>query len=190
MNLKQYLNWTFITLEELGIQYSQASAKPQRETNSHNRLLEALTSKANRIAFCSPVSLSLHWIRGIETNSTTILVHRTTVHIWRWFQGMVFLILTRNYSQVLAKPEWQTISHNCLFIETFSFSRLSATRIKTVCPPSPPQAYRNIHSITISVHRTTTHIWKWFRGLMSKQKSDVRGPYVAKSANKQTNKQK
>ena len=30
------------TLEELEIRYSQALAKPKRETNSHNRLLEAL----------------------------------------------------------------------------------------------------------------------------------------------------
>ena len=42
---EQYLNWGFQrleTLEELEIQYSQALAKPERETNSHNRLLEEL----------------------------------------------------------------------------------------------------------------------------------------------------
>ena len=37
------------TLEELEIQYSQALAKPKRETISHNRLLEALTFKATGI---------------------------------------------------------------------------------------------------------------------------------------------
>ena len=47
------------TLEELEIQYSQALAKPERETTSHNRLLEALTFKETRIALSSPVSLSL-----------------------------------------------------------------------------------------------------------------------------------
>ena len=41
------------TLEELEIRYSQALAKPERETLSHNRLLEAL--KATHIAFCLPV---------------------------------------------------------------------------------------------------------------------------------------
>ena len=57
------------TLEELEIQYSQALAKlERRESNSYNRLLEALTTfKATRIAFCSPVSLPLHRIRCIET---------------------------------------------------------------------------------------------------------------------------
>ena len=30
------------TLEELEIQYSQAVTRPEQETNSHNRLLEAL----------------------------------------------------------------------------------------------------------------------------------------------------
>ena len=47
------------TLEELEIQYPQALAKPERETNSHNRLLEALTLKGPRIALSSPISLSL-----------------------------------------------------------------------------------------------------------------------------------
>ena len=42
------------TLEELEIQYSQAFAKPERATNSHNRLLEALVFKA-----LFPVPLSL-----------------------------------------------------------------------------------------------------------------------------------
>ena len=37
------------TLEELEIQHSQALAKPERETISHNRLLEAFTFKATRM---------------------------------------------------------------------------------------------------------------------------------------------
>ena len=63
------------------------------------------------------------------------------------------------YLQVLAKPKRQTISHNRdLFIEALTFSRLVATRIKSVCPSSPSQAYRIIHSITILVHRTMAHM--------------------------------
>ena len=42
------------TLEELERQYSQALAKSERETISHERLLEALTFKVTRIAFCLP----------------------------------------------------------------------------------------------------------------------------------------
>ena len=64
MNSEQYLNWAFndlIETEDLEIQYSQALAKQERETNSHNRLLEALTFKATRIALPSPVSLSLQF---------------------------------------------------------------------------------------------------------------------------------
>ena len=57
------------TLEVLEIQYSQALAKPERETNSHNRLLETLTFKAIRIAFCLPVysRFFIDAIRSIET---------------------------------------------------------------------------------------------------------------------------
>ena len=38
------------TLEKLEIQYSQELAKTERQTNSHNRLLEALTFKAIHLA--------------------------------------------------------------------------------------------------------------------------------------------
>ena len=58
------------TLEELKIQYSQALAKTERETISHNMLLEALnTFKATRIAFCLPVFFRflIAAIRSIET---------------------------------------------------------------------------------------------------------------------------
>ena len=47
------------TLEQLETQYLQALAKPERETNSYNTLLEALTFKATRVSFCSPISLVL-----------------------------------------------------------------------------------------------------------------------------------
>ena len=79
----------FGTVFELGIQraealeeqYSQLLAKPERETNSYNRLLEALTLKATRIASCLLPFLyrcnPLH--RNI--NSDIILVQRTTVHM-------------------------------------------------------------------------------------------------------------
>ena len=65
-------------LEELAIQYSQ----PERETILHNRLLGALTFKPTRILFaflyrCNPLYRNLI--------STTTLVHRTTVHMWKWF---------------------------------------------------------------------------------------------------------
>ena len=68
-------------LEELEEQYSQALAAPDRETNSCNRLLEALTLKETRITSCLLPFLyrcnPLH--RNI--NSTTMLVQRTTVHM-------------------------------------------------------------------------------------------------------------
>ena len=133
------------TLEELEIQYSQALVKPERETNSHNRLLEAFTFKATRIAICLLPFLYRCSPLYRNINSTTSLVQRTTVRMWRWFHGLVFLILTTNatYSQVLAKPEQQKISHNRLFIEALTLSRLAATRIKSVYSSFPPQAYRN-----------------------------------------------
>ena len=67
-------------LEELEIQYSQALVKPEREKNSHNRLLEALKFKATRIAFCFPFLYRCNPLyRNI--NYSTILVHRTTVYM-------------------------------------------------------------------------------------------------------------
>ena len=60
------------TLEELQIQYFQAFAKPERETLSHNRLLEALTSKASCIAFCFLV-FSRFFIAAIRSIETQIL---------------------------------------------------------------------------------------------------------------------
>ena len=65
-------------LEELEIQYSQ----PERETISHNRLLQAITFKATRIAFCLPVRFFITAIRSLQIySSITTLVHRTTVHM-------------------------------------------------------------------------------------------------------------
>ena len=69
------------TPEELEIQYSQALAKPERERNSHNRLLEALTSKATRIAFCGFPFLYRCNPLYRNITFTTILVHRTKVHM-------------------------------------------------------------------------------------------------------------
>ena len=85
----------FGTVFELGVQrleileieigYSQALAKPERETVSHNSLLEVLTFKATRIAFCLPVFsrffIAAIWPLYRNINSTTILVHRKTVHM-------------------------------------------------------------------------------------------------------------
>ena len=82
MNSEQYLGvQRSEKLEELAIHNSQALAKPERETNSHNRLLEALTFETTRIAFCSSVSLSGYNALYRNINSTTVLVHRTTVHM-------------------------------------------------------------------------------------------------------------
>ena len=85
------------TLEELEIQYSQELAKTERETVSHNRLLYNTStyvhSDSHRIL--SPVSLSLQSAVHRSINSTIILVHRTTVHMWKWFHGLVFLIVKK-----------------------------------------------------------------------------------------------
>ena len=78
------------TLEGLEIQYSQALSKPERQTISHNRFIwEALTFKATLLFVyrCSPLYRNI--------NSTTILVYRTMAHMWKWFHGLVFLILMK-----------------------------------------------------------------------------------------------
>ena len=68
------------TLEELEIHHLQTLAKPERETNSHNRLLEVLMLKVTRIAVCFQFLYGCNPLyRNI--NYTTILVHRTTVHM-------------------------------------------------------------------------------------------------------------
>ena len=67
----------FERLEEVEIQYLQ----PERETISHNRLLEALTFKETCIAFSLRSFIAA--IHPVETNSTTTVVHRTTVRMCR-----------------------------------------------------------------------------------------------------------
>ena len=52
------------TLEQPEIQYSQAFAKAERETNSHNRLLEALTFKGSRIATSNQTSPTIRHHRA------------------------------------------------------------------------------------------------------------------------------
>ena len=95
------------TLEELEIQYSQALAKTERETVSHNRLLiQALTFTATRIAFCLPFLYRCNLLHR-SINSTTILVHRTMVHMWKWFHGLVFLIVMK-----ANQPNW-FVHHHC-----------------------------------------------------------------------------
>ena len=76
-NSEQYLNWAFrLETLELEIQYLQAFAKPERNILIMYRNLR-------RISVClSPtVSLSLQSGRYRNINSTTILVHRTMVHM-------------------------------------------------------------------------------------------------------------
>ena len=58
-----------------------------------------------------------------------------------------------NNSQVLAKPERQTISYSRLFLEALTFSRVTRLFAR-----SPPEAYINIHSITILFHRATARV--------------------------------
>ena len=85
-------------MEELEIQHSQALAKPQRETISHNSLLEALPFALAFIGTISSVQFSLFFTLFIShccnnpldrnINSTTNLVHRTTVVIQQ--QQLIF----------------------------------------------------------------------------------------------------
>ena len=72
------------TLEELEIQYSQALTKSKRETISHDRIFQALTFKATRIYRYNPLNRNI--------NSTTTIAHRTTVHMWRWFNSSGYFV--------------------------------------------------------------------------------------------------
>ena len=98
-------------------------------------------------------------------NSTTILVHRTTVHMWRWFHGLVFLILTRN--TIFAGTRKAGVTNNfaqqAIYRSTHVQPTGSDSRAHQICLlVFSAQPYRNIHSITILVH---AHMWKWFHGL-------------------------
>ena len=42
----------------------------------------------------------LYCCSPLYRNSTTILVHRTTVHMWRWFHGLVFLYIDSNENKL------------------------------------------------------------------------------------------
>ena len=98
---------------------------------------------------------------------------------------MVFLILTRN-TIFAGTRERQTISHNRLFIEAITFSRLAATRIKSVnlslfsasglqentfyndLSPKNGAHVKMIHGLISSIVRETKH-----------KNSDVRGLHCA-----------
>ena len=104
-------------------------------------------------------------------NSTTILVHRTTVHMWRWFHGLVFLILTRN--TIFAGTRKAGVTNNFAQQAIYRSTHVQPTGsdpYQVWLPVFSAQAYRNIHSITILVHRTA-HMWnwKWFHGLWRKK---------------------
>ena len=78
------------TLEELEIQYSQALTWSQSEKHFNKALQLASHICLPLLPFlyhCSPLYRNI--------NSTTILLHRTTVHMWRWFYGFAFLILMK-----------------------------------------------------------------------------------------------
>ena len=101
-------------------------------------------------------------------NCTTILAHRTTVHKWRWFHGLVFLILTRN---AIFAGTSKTGATNNIAQPIYRSTHVQPTDSDShqIClPVFSAQAYRNIHSIMILVHRTA-HIWKWFHGLWRKR---------------------
>ena len=93
-----------VNAEELEIQYSQALAKPKQETILHSNLLEALAFKATRIHRYNPLNRN--------RNSTTNLVHRTTVHMWRWFNSSdyYFVHLFRTWSCSYESQE------NCIWV--------------------------------------------------------------------------
>ena len=55
---------------------------------------EVKKEKKTRIAFCLPFLYRCN-PPYTNMNSTIILVHRTTVHMRRWFHGLVFLILMK-----------------------------------------------------------------------------------------------
>ena len=80
-------------------------AKPERQTISHNRFSEALTFShwqrpaSNWISVClsSPVQPTETY-----TNSSTILVHRTTAHMWRWCHSLMAFIWQKQTRQAQA----------------------------------------------------------------------------------------
>ena len=63
---------------------TKALAKSKQERISHNKLFQALTFKATRIYRYDPLDRNI--------NSTTTLVHRTTVHMWRWFNSSDYFV--------------------------------------------------------------------------------------------------
>ena len=86
--------------------------------------------------------------------------------MWRWSHGVGISYSNkknniRRYSGATNNFAQQAIYRSTHVQPTGSDSH-------QIClPVSPPQAYRNIHSITILFHGTTAHMWKWSHRLMS-----------------------
>ena len=76
------------TLERLEIQYLQATS----EAGARNILI---TYRDIRITYLFACLLPfLYRCSPLYRNIYSTIVHRRTVHMWRWFHGLVFLILT------------------------------------------------------------------------------------------------
>ena len=103
-----------------------------------------------------------------NVNSTTILVHRTTVHLWRWFQGLVSLILTTKtiFAGTRKAGATNNFAQQAIYRSTH-VQLIGSDSHQIWLPVFSAQANRSIHSITILVHRTA-HMWKWFHGLWRK----------------------
>ena len=89
---------------------------PKREAISHNSLLEALTFKATRIYRCSPLDRNI--------NFTTNLVHRTTVHMWRWFNSGDSFVRLYEVKRCLV---WADVTWRDVFEKTSRGERLLYT---------------------------------------------------------------
>ena len=119
-------------------------------------------------------------------NSTTILVHRTTVHVWRWFHGLVFLIVTRHTISAGSRKAG-AINNFAQQASRLNVSvSINGSDSHKICLPAFSASGLEKHTFYHDlVNRTTVHVWKWFRRrpplfVEAKDKnSDVRGLHCA-----------
>ena len=86
-----------LTLDKLGIQYlhSQSRFRTFQVKRSGSCSATRASHLISSLFACHPRFLFRCYSLHRNIYYTTILVHRRTVHMWRWFHGLMSLIITR-----------------------------------------------------------------------------------------------
>ena len=138
MNSEQwYLDWAL--KDEIQYLHSQSRSDKQFRTLQVNRSTHVqIASLFPRFLFrCYPPHRNIH--------STTILVHRRKVHMWRWFHGLMSLVWYKQTWQASAILRVQNSDVESAVLRNLESSTPTTTKNKRTAfydsVPSPARVY-------------------------------------------------